>query len=46
MKTLTLLLSMIFAGIMLSAQEQGPIPKISQQITNYFSYFALARRFL
>jgi len=46
MKTLTLLVSMILAGIILSAQEQGPIPKISQQITNYFSYFPREKVFL
>ena len=46
MKTLTLLVSMILAGVMLSAQEQGPIPKISQQITNYFSYFPREKVFL
>lgn len=46
MKTLTLLVSMILAGVMLSAQEQGPIPKISQQITNYFNYFPREKVFL
>ncbi|MDP2335079.1 MAG: MG2 domain-containing protein [Bacteroidota bacterium] len=37
MKTLTLLTFILFAGMILSAQDQGPIPKIGQQITTWFS---------
>jgi len=46
MKTLALIVSMVLTGVVLSAQEQGPIPKISQQITNYFSYFPNEKIFL
>jgi hypothetical protein len=38
MKTLTLLMSIVFAGMISSAQNQSPVPRISQQITNYFNY--------
>jgi len=38
MKTLFLLAFILFSGMLLSAQEQSPIPKISQQLTDYFSY--------
>ena len=37
MKTLTLLTLVILAVTFVSAQEQSPIPKINQQITDYFS---------
>lgn len=46
MKTLTLLVLMVLEGMQLSAQDQGPIPKISLQITNYFSYFPREKVFL
>lgn len=36
MKTLTLLAFIILAGMVASAQDQSPIPKISQQISDYF----------
>ena len=39
MKSLIFLLAMVLAGTVLSAQDQGPIPKISLQITNYFSFY-------
>jgi len=39
MKTLIILFMMVLAGTVLSAQDQGPIPKISLQITNYFSFY-------
>ena len=37
MKTLTLLTLIFLAGMMVSAQDQSPIPKISQQLTDYFN---------
>jgi hypothetical protein len=46
MKTLALVVSMVLTGVVLFAQEQGPSPKISQQITNYFSYFPHEKIFL
>jgi hypothetical protein len=46
MKTLIFLLAMVLAGTVLSAQDQGPIPKISLQITNYFSFYPRENVFL
>lgn len=46
MKTLTLLVLGVFAGIVLSAQNQGPIPKLSQQMADYFSYFPKEKVFI
>jgi hypothetical protein len=39
MKTLAFIVSMVLTGVVLFAPEQGPSPKISQQITNYFNYY-------
>jgi len=39
MKTLSLLIFMVLSGFALLAQEQSPIPKISGQITDYFSLY-------
>lgn len=46
MKTLTLMALMVLAELVLSAQDQGPIPKISLQISNYFSYYPREKVFL
>ncbi|MFY9150394.1 MAG: MG2 domain-containing protein [Prolixibacteraceae bacterium] len=46
MKTLTLLLIGIFAVLVLSAQETSPIPKISRQLTEYFSYYPHEKVFI
>ena len=46
MKSLIFLLAMVLAGTVLSAQDQGPIPKISLQITNYFSFYPRENVFL
>lgn len=46
MKTLTLLAFIFLAVLVLSAQDQSPIPKISQQITDYFSYFPSEKVFI
>jgi len=46
MKTLTLLVLMVLSGMVLSAQDQSPIPKISLQITNYFSVYPRENIFL
>ena len=48
MKALILLVLMVIAVTLLPAQEQdqGPIPKISLQITNYFSYYPQEKVFL
>ncbi len=46
MKTLLLLVITVFAGIASSAQDQSPIPKISLQITNYFSFYPREKVFL
>ena len=46
MKTFTLLALMVLYGMVLSAQDQGPIPKISLQITNYFSVYPRENIFL
>lgn len=46
MKTLVFLVSMVLAISILSAQNQGPIPKISRQINSYFSYYPRDKVFL
>lgn len=46
MKSLIFLFSMFLAVFILSAQEQSPIPKISQQISTYFSYYPREKVFL
>lgn len=46
MKTFTLLVLMVLFGVVLSAQDQGPIPKISLQITSYFSVYPRENIFL
>ena len=46
MKSLIFLLSMVWVVFTLSAQEQSPIPKISQQISTYFSYYPREKVFL
>lgn len=46
MKTFTLLVLMVLSGMILSAQDQGPIPKISLQITSYFSVYPRENIFL
>lgn len=45
MKTLTFLIFML-AGMQLMAQEQSPIPKISQQITDYFNFYQQEKVFV
>lgn len=46
MKTLAFLFAMVVAISILSAQEQSPIPKISQQISTFFSYYPREKVFL
>jgi len=46
MKSLVFLVSMVLAITILSAQEQSPIPKISQQISTYFNYYPREKVFL
>jgi len=46
MKSLIFLFLMVWATSFLSAQEQSPIPKISQQISTYFSYYPREKVFL
>jgi len=46
MKSLISLFSMVLFVSFLSAQEQSPIPKISQQISTYFSYYPREKVFL
>ena len=46
MKALILLVLMFITGTLLPAQEQGTIPKISLQITNFFSYYPREKVFL
>jgi len=46
MKTFTLLVLMVLSGMVLSAQDQSPIPKISLQITSYFSVYPRENLFL
>jgi Large extracellular alpha-helical protein len=46
MKSLVFLFSMVFVVSILSAQEQSPIPKISQQISTYFSYYPREKVFI
>lgn len=46
MKTLALLFVLVITGTFLQAQDQGAIPKISLQITNYFSYYPSVKIYL
>lgn len=46
MKTLTLFLIGIWIGMVLSAQEKGPLPKISQQMTEYFKFYPKEKVFI
>lgn len=46
MKKLTLLLLGVWAGLFLSAQDASPIPKLSQQLTDYFNYYPRAELFV
>ncbi len=46
MKTLAFLFAMVAVISVLSAQEQSPIPKISQQISTFFSYYPREKVFL
>ncbi|MCX6220839.1 MAG: MG2 domain-containing protein [Bacteroidia bacterium] len=39
MKSLSLLVMLVFAGFLSSAQEQSPLPRISKQMGDYFSAF-------
>ena len=39
MKTWSVLIFSIFAGLALSAQNESPIPKINQQMVDYFSHY-------
>jgi len=46
MKTLILLVVGVWIGLTVSAQNQGPIPQISQQMAEYFSYFPKEKVFV
>jgi hypothetical protein len=46
MKTLTTLAILISTCLGVLAQNQGPIPKISQQITDYFSFYPKEKVFI
>jgi hypothetical protein len=46
MKTLSLLLLIVCNVLSLSAQEQGPIPKISKQMSDYFTAFPKEKVFV
>lgn len=46
MKTLTLFLIGIWIGMVLSAQEKGPLPKISEQISEYFKVYPKEKVFI
>lgn len=46
MKTLTFLLLSVWCGMAVSAQNQSPIPKISQQMASFYSYFPKEKVFL
>jgi hypothetical protein len=46
MKALILLVVGVWIGLALPAQNQGPIPKISQQLAGYFSYFPKEKIFV
>lgn len=46
MKTLTLFLIGIWIGMVPSAQEKGPLPKISQQMTEYFKFYPREKVFI
>jgi len=39
MKTLTILLLALLSTFLLTAQDTGPIPELSKQLNQYFSYF-------
>ncbi len=46
MKTLFLLLAFALSALVLPAQESGPIPKINEQIANYFSTYPREKVFI
>jgi hypothetical protein len=46
MKTLSLFLIGIWIGMVLSAQEKGPLPKISQQLADYFGTYPKVKVFV
>lgn len=46
MKTLSVILLSFFAVLVVSAQELSPIPKISRQLTEYFSYYPREKVFI
>jgi hypothetical protein len=46
MKTISLLVISIFSGLMLTAQNQSPIPKISQKLSDYFGNYPIEKVFL
>ncbi len=46
MKTLSLLLLIVCTGLSLSARDQGPIPKLSKQMTDYFTAFPKEKVFV
>lgn len=46
MKTLTALAILIITSFGIFAQTQGPIPKISQQMTDYFSFYPKEKVFI
>ncbi len=46
MKTLSLVLFGVFAGLTLLAQNTGPVPKINQQMTDFFSYYPKEKVFI
>ncbi|MEI7828468.1 MAG: MG2 domain-containing protein, partial [Prolixibacteraceae bacterium] len=46
MKNLLLLLLIVCTGLTLSAQDQGPIPKISKQMADYFTAFPKEKVFV
>lgn len=46
MKLLVLMFAMVMTFTMSSAQEQGPVPKLSQQISKYFGYYPNEKGFI
>lgn len=46
MKVIILLILLVITGMMLPAQNQGPIFQINTQITNYFNYYPREKVFL
>jgi len=46
MKTLTLFFIGLWIGMAVSAQEKGPIPQISQQLSEYFGYYPREKVFI